>query len=67
MADEVKCKLHLPLNASLSMLPEADRQAFLKELIPRIQPRSDQWRKDAIKEMRQLLSSALSLPDPLKN
>src|ERR1700686_5497146 len=53
MADQVKCKLHLPLNASLSMLPEADRQAFLKELIPRIQLRSNQWRKDAIKEMRQ--------------
>lgn len=67
MADQVKRKLHLPLDASLSMLPEADRQAFLKELIPRIQPRSIQWRKDAIKEMRQLLSSALSLHDPLKN
>ena len=67
MAEQVKSKLHLPLNASLSTLPEADRQAFLKELIPRIQPRSKQWRMDAIKEMRQLLSSALSLHDPLKN
>ena len=67
MADQVKSKLHLPLNASFSTLPEADRQAFLKELIPRIQPRSNQWRKDAIGEIRQLLSSALSLHDPLKN
>jgi hypothetical protein len=65
MADQVKSELNLPLNASLSTLPEADRQAFLKELIPRIEPRSNQWRKDAIKEMRQLLSSALSLHDPL--
>jgi hypothetical protein len=36
-------------------------------LIPRIQPRSNQWRKDAIKEMRQLLSSALNLHDPVAN
>ena len=49
------------------MLPEADHQAFLKELIPRIQLRSNQWRKDTIKEIRQLLSSALSRHDPLHN
>jgi hypothetical protein len=61
IADQVKSELNLPRNASLSTLPEADRQLFLKELIPRIQPRSNQWRKDAIREMRQLLSSALSL------
>jgi hypothetical protein len=67
MADQVKSELNLPLNATFSTLPEADRQAFLKELIPRIRPRFNQWRKDAIKEMRQLLSSALSLHDPLTN
>jgi hypothetical protein len=67
IADQVKSELNLPLNASLSTLPESDRQAFLKELIPRIQPRSNQWRKDAIKEMRQLLSSALNLHDPVAN
>src|SRR5579863_1273318 len=67
MADQVKAELNLPLDASLSTLPEADRQAFLKELIPRIRPRSNQWRKDAIQEMRQLLSSALSLHDRLTN
>jgi hypothetical protein len=65
VVDQVKSHLNLPPNASLSTLPEADRQAFLKELIPRIQPHSNQWRKDAIKEIRQLLSSALSLHDPV--
>ena len=65
IASQVKSQLNLPPNTSVSALPGADRQAFLEELIPRIQPYSNQWRKDAIKEMRQLLSSALSLRDPL--
>jgi hypothetical protein len=59
IADEVKAHLNLPPDASFGTLPEADRQTFLKELIPRLQPRSEQWRKDAIQEMRQLLSAAL--------
>ncbi len=59
IADEVKAHLKLPPDAAFGILPEAGRQAFLKELIPRLQPRSDQWRKDAIQEMRQLLSAAL--------
>jgi hypothetical protein len=63
IAEKVRSELHLPLDASLSALPESDRQAFLKELIPRIHPYSNQWRKDAIKEMRQLLASALHLHD----
>jgi hypothetical protein len=67
IADQVKAELNLPLNATISTLAEADRQVFLKELIPRIQPRSNQWRMDAIKEMRQLLSSALKLHDPVAN
>jgi hypothetical protein len=67
IADQVKSELKLPLDASLSTLPEAERQAFLKALIPRIQPRSNQWRKDAIQEIRRLLSSALNLPDPATN
>lgn len=64
IADQVKSDLHLPPGASLSTLPEADRNAFLKELIPRLQPRSQQWRKDAIREIRQLLAAALHLPNP---
>jgi len=59
IADQVKAHLNLPADAAFGSLPEADREAFLQELIPRLQPRSDQWRKDAIQEMRQLLSAAL--------
>jgi hypothetical protein len=59
IADAVKAHLGLPADAAFGTLPEADRQTFLKELIPRLQPRSNQWRKDAIEEMRQLLSAAL--------
>jgi hypothetical protein len=59
IADQVKAHLNLPADAAFGTLPEADRQTFLKELIPRLQPRSEQWRKDAIQEMRQLLSAAL--------
>jgi glutaredoxin len=59
MADEVKAELGLAPDASFATLPEPSRQAFLKKLIPRIQPHSNQWRKDAIQEIRQLLSSAL--------
>ena len=59
IADQVKEHLNLPPDAAFGTLPEADRQAFLKELIPRLQPRSEQWRKDAIQEMRQLLSVAM--------
>lgn len=61
MADQVKAELGLAPDASFATLPEASRQAFLKELIPRIQPRFNQWRKDAIQEIRELLSSALNL------
>jgi len=32
-------------------------------VIAKLQPRSDDWRKEAIKEMRLLLSTALRLPD----
>ncbi len=67
IADQIKAEMHLPPEASFGTLPEGDRQAFLKELIPRLQPRTEQWRKDAIGEMRQLLASALHLPDSAKN
>jgi len=59
IADQVKAHLNLPPDAAFGTLPEADRQTFLKELIPRLQPRSEQWRKDAIQEMRQLLTAAM--------
>ncbi len=59
IADRVKAKLSLPPAATLANLPDADRQVFLRELIAGIQPRSEAWRKEAIQEMRQLLSAAV--------
>lgn len=59
IADQVKAQLNLPPDATFGTLPEDARQAFIKEIIPRLQPRSEQWRKDAIQEMRQLLSAAM--------
>jgi len=67
IADQVKAELNLPLSVEFSTLAEADRNAFLKELIPRLQPHSQQWRKDAIQEIRQLLANALNLRGPATN
>jgi hypothetical protein len=61
--DEVKTQLNLPATATFGNLPDADRQVFLRELIARIRPSSDQWRKDAIGEIRELLSAALKIPN----
>jgi hypothetical protein len=61
--EQAKAKLNLPATASFGNLPDSDRQAFLREVIARIEPYSDQWRKDAIKEIRRLLSKVLNLPD----
>jgi hypothetical protein len=60
--DEAK-QLNLPSTATFGNLPDADRQVFLRELIKKIQPQSDQWRKDAIREIRELLSAALKIPN----
>jgi hypothetical protein len=56
-------QLNLPKTATFGNLPDAERQMFLREVIARIKPWSDQWRKDAIKEIRELLSSALKVPN----
>ncbi len=61
--DEAKVQLNLPGDATFGNLPDADRQALLRELIARIRPHSDQWRKDAIQEIRELLSAALKIPN----
>ena len=61
--EEAKAKLNLPAEATFGNLPDPQRQLFLEEVIARIQPYSDQWRRDAVKEIRQLLSEALDLPD----
>jgi hypothetical protein len=62
-AAEVKAELNLPASANFGNLPDADKPVFLRALIDRIRPFSEAWRKDAIKEMRQLLSAALKIPN----
>jgi len=61
--DEAKARLGLPANATFGNLPDDDRQKFLREVIAEVQPHLDQWRKDAIKEIRELLSVALGIPN----
>ena len=60
---QARAKLNLPASATFGNLPEPQRQTFLQEVIASIQPHSDQWRRDAIKEIRQLLAAALQLSD----
>jgi hypothetical protein len=63
IADQVKAKMGLPKETTFATAPEDRKQELLREVIARIQPRSDDWRKEAIREMRLLLSTALRLPD----
>ncbi len=59
--DQVKAQLNLPKSVTFATVPEAERQAFLRELIARIQPRMENWRREAVQEIRQLLSAALRI------
>jgi glutaredoxin len=59
---EARLKLNLPESATFGNLQDPQRQQFLQEVIARIQPFSDQWRRDAVKEIRELLSAALRFP-----
>lgn len=59
--DEAKKKLNLPASATLGNLGGEEKQAFLRELIALITPYSDPWRRDAIKEMRQIVAKALNI------
>jgi hypothetical protein len=61
--DSVRSQLNLPQGTTFATVPEASKQAFLRELIARIAPRFPDWRKESIKEMRALLASVLNLPD----
>lgn len=61
--DQVKAQLNLPPEATFATVSEADRQRFLREVIARTKPRFPDWQKESIKEMRELLSTALNLPD----
>jgi hypothetical protein len=63
VGEKVKSDLNLPASATYATLEPADRQKFLREFLARITPRFPEWRKQSIREMRQLLSSALHMPD----
>jgi hypothetical protein len=60
---ESSAKLGLPAGTTYATVPEASRSAFVQELIAKITPRFGAWRKEAIREMRTLLSTALNTPD----
>ncbi|MGH9739897.1 MAG: thioredoxin family protein [Candidatus Acidiferrales bacterium] len=61
--NEVKSQLRLPANATFGTVPEAEKQVFLREVIKRIAPRFPDWRKESIKEIRALLSTASNIPN----
>lgn len=60
---EARAKLHLPPDANFGNLQEPERQQFLLEVIARVEPFLDSWRKDAVVEMRQLVAAALPIPN----
>ena len=62
--EQARAKLNLPDSTLLEDLPDLERQILLRELISIIKPYSDQWRRDTVKEIRQLLSEGLGLLDP---
>jgi Thioredoxin len=63
ISDQLKAEQNLPKEATFATLSETQRQPFLRALIAQIQPRFPRWRKESILEMRQLLSTALHLPN----
>ena len=61
--DQARTKLGLLPTATFGNLADLQRQQLLLEVIERIDPFSEQWRRDAVKEIRELLSSALGIPE----
>jgi thioredoxin family protein len=66
-AEQVRSELNLPAAVTLANMEPADRQKYIREVIARVTPRFPEWRKDSIREMRQLLSKALDVPDAQKS
>jgi len=60
---QVKADLNLPPEATFATVSEADKQRFLREVIARTKPRFPQWQKETVKEMRELLATALDTPN----
>ncbi len=61
--EQAKAKLNLSASASFGTLVDPERQLFLQEVIASIEPHADEWRRDAVKEIRQLLTATLCLPN----
>lgn len=61
--EQARAKLNLPASASFGNILDGQREQFLQEVISRIEPHADQWRRDAVREIRQLLVAALHFPD----
>jgi hypothetical protein len=62
--EQARSKLKLPASGSFGNISDAEqRQAFLQEVISQIEPHADQWRRDAVKEIRQLLATTLHQPE----
>ena len=60
---DVRKQQGLPPDATFSTVADDKKQAFLTEAIARIRPRFQDWRKESIVEMRELLANALNLPN----
>jgi hypothetical protein len=56
---DAKAQLGLPQSAGFDTLSGSQRQALLSILIPRLEPLTDNWRREAVMEIRQSLSTAL--------
>jgi hypothetical protein len=56
---ESKARLGLQASAGLETLSSSDRHALIRELLPLVEPHLDEWRKQAVEEIRDLLSKAL--------
>jgi len=63
--EQAKAKLNLPATATFGNLQDPEKQRYLEEVISTIEPHADQWRRDAVGEIRQLLAAALHLPAAL--
>jgi len=60
---QITANLDLPSGTTYATVPDAARPAFVQELIAKITPRFPIWRKEAVQEMRELLSMALDIPN----
>lgn len=61
--NQARTKLGLPATATFGNLVDPQGQPFLLEVIERIDPFADQWRRDAVKEIRQLLAGVLHIAE----